>query len=231
MEYQEIYRLHANKYDRLVNAEDCDNQLLPALQQLLPLEGLTVMEVGAGTGRISRLLMEQNVRLVGVDQSSAMLSVARDHLAAMPSNRSILVQADGRDLPVGSGWADLAIAGWVFGHFRSWFPADWQKYIGHALHEMSRTVRPGGTQVIIETLGTGNTIPAAPNADLEEYYMWLQNVHGFFRQTLRTDYSFANIEEAAEVTGFFFGEDFAARVHRESWTRVPECTGLWWKRK
>jgi ubiquinone/menaquinone biosynthesis C-methylase UbiE len=231
MEFQEIYRDHADAYDRLVNAEDCDHNLLPTIEHLMPLSGVNVMEIGAGTGRITRLLMTRNVTLLGVDLSAAMLKVGRDHMQDVTMSQWALVQADGQNLPSASGWADIAIAGWVYGHFRSWFAPDWQQSIGRAVAEMARTVKPGGLQVIIETLGTGNTEPAAPNADLEEYYQWLQNVHGFTRQSLRTDYNFASVDEAAEVTGFFFGDEFAARVRREKWSRVPECTGLWWKRK
>ena len=44
---------------------------------------------------------------------------------------------------------------------------------------------------------------------------------------IRTDYRFDDVDTAAAVTGFFFGDQFAARVRRESWRRVPECTGIW----
>ena len=87
MEFQEIYRDHADAYDRLVNAEDCDHNLLPALAQWMPLTGANVMEIGAGTGRITRLLMTQNVKLLGVDRSAAMLKVGRDHLQHLPLDR------------------------------------------------------------------------------------------------------------------------------------------------
>jgi hypothetical protein len=95
---------------------------------------------------------------------------------------------------------------------------------------MTRALRPGGAAVVIETLGTGATEPAPPNPELAEYYAWLEAEHGFARRALRTDYAFASVEEAAELTGFFFGADFAARVRRDRTSRVPECTGLWHKR-
>jgi ubiquinone/menaquinone biosynthesis C-methylase UbiE len=227
MDYLEIYRQHAAEYDRLVNAEDCDHQLLPAIEKIVSLRNATVMEVGAGTGRVSRLLVQRNVRLVAVDQAAAMLSIAQQHLGNYHDN--LLAQADGCQLPVKSGWADLAIAGWVFGHLRYWLPDNWQESIGQALDEMQRTLKPDGTIIIIETLGSGSTEPTPPSEYLAEYYQWLETVHGFKRESLRTDYQFASVDEAAEVTGFFFGDDFAARVRRESWARVPECTGLWWK--
>jgi ubiquinone/menaquinone biosynthesis C-methylase UbiE len=228
MDYLEIYRQHAAEYDRLVNAEDCDHQLTPAIEKIVPLRNATIMEVGAGTGRVSRLMAAHNVHLVAVDQAAAMLKVAQQHLDSY--HDSLLAQADGRHLPVKSGWADLAIAGWVFGHLRFWLPDNWQDSIGQALDEMRRALKPDGAMIIIETLGSGSTEPAPPSAQLAEYYQWLETTQGFTRESLRTDYQFASVDEAAEVTGFFFGDDFAAQVRRKSWARVPECTGLWWKR-
>jgi ubiquinone/menaquinone biosynthesis C-methylase UbiE len=228
MDYLGIYRQHAAEYDRLVNAEDCDHQLAPAIEKIVPLHNSAVMEVGAGTGRVSRLMAVHDVRLVAIDQAAAMLKVARHHLGGYP--KGTFIQADGRQLPVKSGWADLAIAGWVYGHLRYWLPDNWQVSIGHGLDEMCRTLKPSGTMIIIETLGTGHTEPAAPSQYLAEYYGWLETAHGFKREAIRTDYQFASVAEAAEITGFFFGDEFAAQVRRESWSRVPECTGVWWKK-
>ena len=230
MDYLTIYQKHADEYDRLVNAEDCDHHLLPAIEQHVPLDAATVLEVGAGTGRITRLLVANGAKVFGSDQSPAMLQVAKAHLAALSGSGWWLACADGRTLPVISGWADLAIAGWVFGHQRGWNPTGWQAASKRGLDEMARALKPGGVTIIIETLGTGSEIPTAPSAELAEYYHWLETEHGFTRESLRTDYQFLSIDEAAAVTGFFFGEEFAARVRRESWLRVPECTGLWWKR-
>ena len=227
MDHRDIYANHAAAYDRLVGAEDCDGALLPALRAVAPVEGRDVLEVGAGTGRITRLLAAAGARVVGFDRSPAMIEVARRHLETMGADTCRLGVADARHLPVPSGWADLAVAGWVFGHFRSWFPETWRDEVGQALGEMARALRPGGTLVVVETLGTGSEVPRPPTERLAEYFRWLEEERGFRRAEIRTDYRFAQVEEAAEVTGFFFGEEFAARVRREQWTRVPECTGVW----
>jgi hypothetical protein len=96
---------------------------------------------------------------------------------------------------------------------------------------MEAALAPGGVLVIIETLGTGETRPAPPTPGLAEYHEWMERERGLRRAVLRTDYAFADVETAASVTGAFFGGEFAARVLREGWARVPECTGLWSRRR
>jgi hypothetical protein len=46
---------------------------------------------------------------------------------------------------------------------------------------------------------------------------------------LRTIYRFASVQEAAELTRFFFGEEMAADVLEKGKQIVPECTGIWWR--
>src|SRR5262249_34639787 len=154
----------------------------------------------------TRLLLPRVARLLGVDRAPAMLEVARRHLEQMASPASWeLHSADARDLPVPSAFADLAIAGWVFGHLRYWLPEDWKANIERALAEMGRALKPGGTMVIVETLGTGREDPLPPSPELAEYFAWLEAEQSMRRTSLRTDYLFPDVATAAKVTGFFFG--------------------------
>ncbi len=230
-DYAAIYRDHPEDYDALVSAEDCEGRLLPAIEGVTKLAGARVLEVGAGTGRITRQLVARGARVVGFDRAEPMLEVARRHLTASGAGGWELHCADAESLPVGDGEFDLAVAGWVFGHLRSWKAETWRASIGRCLDEMERAVRPGSAILVIETLGTGAESPAPPSPELADYYAWMERERGFQRATLRTDYQFPDVETAARTTGSFFGPEFAERVRREGWARVPECTGLWWRRK
>lgn len=231
MDQQRIYEHHAAEYDALVSAEDCDGNLLPALESIAPLAGASALDVGAGTGRVTRILARKAARVVGVDRAPAMLEVARRHLeATRPEAAWELHCADARHLPVPDGWADVAVAGWVFGHLRYWMPDAWREEIAAALGEMKRALKPGGALIIIETLGTGREDPQPPSPALAEYFDWLEKDHGMTRIAIRTDYLFPDVASAAEIAGFFFGAEFGDRVKREGWQRIPECTGLWSKR-
>lgn len=218
--FEEIYAHHAREYDELINAEDCDHELEKVLRSF---HAKRVVDVGAGTGRIARALLAQGAHVIAVDKSAAMLEVARKHLAAT-SGRWEAHVADARELPIDDGVADLVTAGWVFGHFREWMPEGWRTEVARALDEMRRVAKAGAPVIVIETLGTGSTQPRPPTEGLAEYYRWLEQERGFTRREVRTDYQFASVQEAARVTGFFFGEEFGRSVASE---RVPECTGVW----
>jgi predicted O-methyltransferase YrrM len=169
MDQERIYAEHAAEYDALVSAEDCDGHLLPAIQAIAPLAGASVLEVGAGTGRVTRLLVAGGARVVGVDLSPAMLDVARRHLEALGApGRWELRCEDARGIEVDERSADLALAAWVFGHFRGWFADGWQHEVAQALARMERALKPGGALVLVETLGTGREDRAPPSPALAE---------------------------------------------------------------
>ncbi|UJR84697.1 class I SAM-dependent methyltransferase [Sandaracinus amylolyticus] len=222
-----IYRDAADAYDRLVRAEDADGALPRALAELAVVRGARALDVGSGTGRVARVLLELGAReVVGVDRAPAMLEVAA---RSLPADRVRLIEADARALDLasigGEGSFDLATAGWCFGHFRHWMPDGWRDEVGRALDAMERAVAPGGALVVIETLGTGHTEPRHHDA-LEEYFALLE-ARGYARRWIRTDYAFATSDEAAEVLGAFFSEALVAQIRDQRLARVPECTGIW----
>jgi ubiquinone/menaquinone biosynthesis C-methylase UbiE len=160
-----------------------------------------------------------------------MLGMARRHLSDMKASHATCVVADARRLPLGDGAFDLVTAGWVFGHFTFWNADTWLENASLAVGEMRRVTRPGGALVIFETMGTGVTEPGPPAAGLESYYRWLENEMGFERRLIPTDYRFESVDAAQKACGFFFGEPYAELVRANGWSRVPEWTGMWWRRR
>jgi SAM-dependent methyltransferase len=226
-DYRDIYARDAEAYHELVLAEDYQGQLPAALNGLVRLAGARVIEVGLGTGRVTRLLIDGGARVIGYERSPTMLAVARRWLGETFEGHV----ADIRVTRLAPQSAELAIAGWVLGHFCEWYGAEWQREIDAVLTNLWNALTPGGALVIIETLGTGTEHAAPPNAELAEYYAWLESTWGMQRQELCTDYRFGSVEDAARSIGFFFGPELERRVREEAWRIVPERTGLWWRRK
>lgn len=228
--YERIYEESAEAYDALVRAEDCEGDLRARLREVAgDLAGRDVLEVGFGTGRVTRWLLESGARVRGVERAPAMVDLARARLAAEGHDVSGLAVGDAYGASFGASWAAVAVAGWVFGHAVTWHPDDWPARVRGALDAMREAVLPGGAVVVIETLGTGHELPSPPPS-LEPYFDLLQD-YGFAPAALRTDYAFADAAEAERATRFFFGDAMGDRVREMGWARVPECTGLWVMRR
>jgi ubiquinone/menaquinone biosynthesis C-methylase UbiE len=227
-DFRTIYNSRAAEYDRLVAYEDYQGNILQILKQIRPLGGLEVIELGAGTGRLTRLLAPHIGHIHFFDISAHMLALARQNMTRLHLRNWDAAVVDNRHLAASSHCVDISIAGWSLGHFAGWYPDDWQQQIGQALAEMKRVLRPGGTVIILETLGTGRKTPLPPTPLLKAYYQWLEQAHQFAASWIRTDYRFTSYQEAKASISFFFGSDMADQVVRPQSRIVPECTGVWW---
>jgi hypothetical protein len=59
------------------------------------------------------------------------------------------------------------------------------------------------------------------------YDLW-HDESGFQKKWIRPEYKFASVEDAQELSRFFFGDELADEVRANNWAAVPECTGVWW---
>lgn len=224
---KEVYEAHADQYERLVRREDYQNNLLEAIETYCPLDGTHAVELGAGTGRLTRLLAPRVGSIKAFDASAHMLAIAEAFLREMSLTNWETGVADHRRLPVADQSANLVISGWSFCYLAVWGGSNWQFDLQAGLNEIKRILRPGGKILIIESLGTGTEKPHPPE-HLGAYFDWLTEA-GFERGWTRTDYRFESLEEAVELSTFFFGEEMGRQVREKNWVTLPECTGIWWK--
>lgn len=228
--WKQLYNEHAKDYERLVQSEDYEGNLLATLDRIYPLKNGSVIEFGAGTGRITAQLIPL-VRWIGTfDITPAMVKIAQEKFRGVARSHCLVGLGDSRAMPVKSQVADMAIEGWSFVQIMVWHEARWKEEVGKAVEEMTRVVRPGGVVMLIETLGTGTRIPEPPEK-FKEVYAYLEEERGFKSEWFRTDYRFPTPEMAQEIVGPVFGEEMLALgVEGEKGYILPECTGLWWRR-
>jgi ubiquinone/menaquinone biosynthesis C-methylase UbiE len=231
IDYRAIYRGQGELYDRLVNREDYMGNLLPALPDIHPFQGANTLDLGAGSGRLTHMLSSRTKHIVAIDISAHMLDIAHTRLVETGAHRYSLSVANYRHIPLKDDSVDISIAGWSIGHCISWYDKQWRQLVRMVIEESERVVRPGGTIIILETLGTGRSSPVPPSPGLKRYYDLLENEWDFYKTWIRTDYAFLSLSEAITLSKFFFGDELAERVKREELTILPECTGIWWKRK
>jgi HAD superfamily hydrolase (TIGR01549 family) len=228
-DHDRVYAEQADKYERLIAREDYEGSIPAAIDAIVDLTGKDVADLGAGTGRLSVIAAPKARSLTAFDKSAAMLEVLAGRLRSAGCRHWRAEVADHRRLPLADASVDVAMAGWTLCYLASANNENWRANLAEMQAELERVVRPGGTILIFETLGTGTETPQPPD-HLLPYYNALESDYGYRRTELRTDYRFGTPDEAAELTAFFFGPSLARRVRESGSVILPECTGLWWKR-
>ena len=238
---------HCERYDlELCQSQDYAGELLRHIEANLgnPEGQIRVADIGAGTGKLARLLASHASSLAVVDRSAKALAVARSSLADTCGCALSFHEADLRALPLATGEYDLVIAGWALSYLKSeleeWYSdgssgGPWRPAVEAAIAELDRLLAPGGTLILLETQGTATTEPQRAGS-------WLYALYrdaGFEEHTVRTDYRFPSKAVAIETLRFFFGKGVALRASAMLADRpeqgesciVPECTGMWCRRK
>jgi SAM-dependent methyltransferase len=193
--FELLYRLEPELYDRLATAE----RLHPGILRWLPARVDKIVEVGAGTGRLTLDLLDRGREIVAIEPVAAFRKILGRKLAsAGHASRVRVAHGFFDDLPVPSGAADLGIACSVL------TPA--AAHGGElGLAELERACRPGGCAVIVWP----------NNID------WLA-AHGYHYVSFAGPMSvgFASHSEAVELAEIFY-PDAMHEVRRRGSARVP----------
>jgi SAM-dependent methyltransferase len=175
-----LYRLEPGLYDRLAQAE----RIHPEVLAWLPRWSRRVVEVGAGTGRLTLELLDRAAEIVAIEPAAPLRDRLTQRLAAAEHGHRAR-SADGffDDLPLPDAWADLVVTCSAF-----------TPEAGHGgtagLAEMERVCRPGGCVAIVW-----------PNN-----LSWLR-AHGYRYLTFGEEemfLEFSSAEEAVELMTIFY---------------------------
>jgi ubiquinone/menaquinone biosynthesis C-methylase UbiE len=144
-----LYDLTAHKYDRIKEFDDEAERVFvaqPLNFRLRHLQAPLVLDVATGTGRLPHYLLNEptyNGRVVGLDPSAKMLSLAAEKLGDF-GHRSALVQQVAASLP----FPDATFDAVTCLESLEFFPSDVD-----ALRDMMRVLRPGGVIMVTRRRG------------------------------------------------------------------------------
>jgi SAM-dependent methyltransferase len=190
-----LYRIEPELYDRLASAE----RLHRALLRWLPSDVERIVEVGAGTGRLTLELVGRANEIVAVEPARPLREIlARKLRRAERGDRVRVTAGFFDDLPLADGWSDVVVACSAF-----------TSEPGHGgeagLAEMERVCKPGGCVAIVWP----NGVP------------WLK-ARGYRHVSFAGEMfvEFASPADAAELAEIFFPAA-AAEIRRRGEQRVP----------
>jgi ubiquinone/menaquinone biosynthesis C-methylase UbiE len=190
-----LYRIEPELYERMATAE----RLHPGIIDWLPRSADRIVEVGAGSGRLTLELIDRGRQVVAIEPATGLRRILERKLAqASHGDRAQLRHGFFDDLPVPGGFADLVVACSVL------TPAP-----GHGgeagLAEMERVCQPGGCVVIVW-----------PNN-----LSWLA-AHGYQYQSFAGPMAaeFASHQEAVQLAEIFYPHA-VSQVRRRGSRRVP----------
>ncbi|HSB36774.1 MAG TPA: metalloregulator ArsR/SmtB family transcription factor [Thermoanaerobaculia bacterium] len=130
----------AGEWDRIQGPFYASGAREAALLRLVP-RGLTVADVGCGTGLLTLGLAAVAGHVHALDVSSRMVRLAREKVRRAGLSNVTVKRADVRTLPFAAGSLDAVFAFHLLRHLVR--PGD-------ALAEFGRVVRPGGRVVLVE---------------------------------------------------------------------------------
>ncbi len=153
---RKIYQSEGDRYEALISREDYQGNIPRAIDGIINVNGRDILDLGAGTGRLTLMLAPRVRSIRAFDLSAEMLRVCRERLITSKLSNWNVGVADHRQLPIPDHSADLVLSGWSIAYLVVWYPETWREELQKWLDEMKRVLKPNGQIILFELLGTGH---------------------------------------------------------------------------
>jgi ArsR family transcriptional regulator len=150
---QEFFERVASDWDAM-RLSYYDGRVIEKMAEVSGMDGtMTVADVGTGTGFVAAGIAPRVGRVLAVDNSPAMLGVARNNLAELGNSNVELLQGGMMALPLKDASVEAAFANMVLHH------AEDPRAM---LREMARVVKAGGVVAITDEVAFDHPMPTRP---------------------------------------------------------------------
>ncbi|MGA9872044.1 MAG: class I SAM-dependent methyltransferase [Rhodococcus sp. (in: high G+C Gram-positive bacteria)] len=145
-------------YEAENRAQDIEGRIPAALRRIASWDGVTLVDVGCGTGFHLPEFASSAARVVGVEPHEPLAALARARTAALPNVEVAIGHAESIPLPSDSVDVVHARTAYFFGSGS-----------GPGITEAMRVLRPGGTLVVVDLDVSASPYGQWMHADLPKY--------------------------------------------------------------
>jgi SAM-dependent methyltransferase len=156
------------------------------MEKLGALSNRNILEIGCGSGRITRTLSKHFMNVAALDISRTMLEKAR---AFVDANNVIFLESNGQDVPVFPNSVDFAFSFIVYQHFPT------KEAIQHSFRQVARALKPGGLFKV--------QVRGLPNPD-PKHWAWGPHYTKDDGQVLAYSAGFKVLETRGEGSQYFW---------------------------
>ena len=216
-------------YDHIKSFEDPQDILIRNIESLHSIDGADVVELGCGTGYVTRKLARRVRSVHAYDISRHMLRVARRLCARASLGNCAFAVADHRSIPLPDSIADVVVAAWsILSLVDATWDQDWQAQLDRCLSEARRLLKTDGTIMIVET---ANLFGELQDGEVwhpirREFLSYLEDHHGFSKTHFRRLWRYRSANQAFRLTSLFHGGHVARTIRKSNLSFVTESIAL-----
>jgi ubiquinone/menaquinone biosynthesis C-methylase UbiE len=185
-------------FDLMARAIDPEERIPAAMQAAAPIEGRSLLDVGAGVGDRTIVYARLAAHVYALEPDPNALPILRGRIKSSGAANVTALPAGAEAIPLDDDSVDVAYATWAYFFGPGSEPG---------LREVERVVRPGGDIVVVQNYGHDDLSRFWPpqEAECENWPPWFE-AQGFTCQVVDTVWRFATVDEALAVLEFLWGE-------------------------
>lgn len=211
-----LYRDYPDVYEAFISIPREPGDLA-WLTEEVDLSGLTVVDVGAGTGRVTVELARLAGQVIGVEPEPAMRRLAMARFEEAGLTNAVMLDGDAAHIPLAEGAADVVIA-----MTTTFYPAS--EVLGY-VKEATRVLKPSGLIGLTEIApgwygGELESIIGHPVPEIGEKDTILRERLGFRFRDWDTIQDYGTTDNAVTIYGFIYGPNAIRHLQDTGMTKI-----------